>query len=82
MINIVLAVVLGLTAACIGAAGSHAQQSTSKLRYGQIAASARSITSLPLYVAERKGMLARERIELEVAAASGIVSGCSAQAAS
>ena len=36
-----------------------------KLRYGQIANSARSVSSLALNIAQRKGFLARENIELE-----------------
>jgi ABC-type nitrate/sulfonate/bicarbonate transport system substrate-binding protein len=43
-----------------------------KLRYGQIANSARSISSLPLYTAQRKGFLAREGIELEVVGLRGV----------
>jgi ABC-type nitrate/sulfonate/bicarbonate transport system substrate-binding protein len=42
------------------------------LRYGQIASSARSISSLGLYVAERKGFLANEGIELEVVGLGGV----------
>src|SRR5262245_57646274 len=43
-----------------------------KLRYGQIAASARSVSSLALNIAQRKGLLARENIELEVVGLRGV----------
>jgi ABC-type nitrate/sulfonate/bicarbonate transport system substrate-binding protein len=43
-----------------------------KLRYGQIAASARSVSSLALNIAQRKGFLARENIELEVVGLRGV----------
>ena len=37
-----------------------------KLRYGQIVGSVKSVSSLALYTAQRKGFLARENIDLEV----------------
>ncbi len=43
-----------------------------KLRYGLIANSARSVSSLALKVAQRKGFLARENIELEVVGLRGV----------
>src|SRR4051794_29595019 len=43
-----------------------------KLRYGQIANSARSVSSLALNIAQRKGFLARENIELEVVGLRGV----------
>jgi ABC-type nitrate/sulfonate/bicarbonate transport system substrate-binding protein len=42
------------------------------LRYGQIASSARSISSLALYVAQRKGFLAKEAIDLDVVGLGGV----------
>jgi len=42
------------------------------LRYGQIAGSVRSVSSLALYTAQRKGFLARENIELQVIALPGV----------
>ena len=60
----------------IGLAGwishSSAAAETVKLRYGVIANSARSISSLPLYVAQRQGFLAREGIELELVPLPGV----------
>lgn len=44
---------------------AHAAE-TLKLRYGQNATSAASLSSLPLNVAERKGFFAREGLQLEV----------------
>src|SRR5262245_30488808 len=43
-----------------------------KLRYGQIAASARSVSSLALNIAQRKGFLTRENIDLEVVGLRGV----------
>jgi ABC-type nitrate/sulfonate/bicarbonate transport system substrate-binding protein len=43
-----------------------------KLRYGQIANSARSVSSLALVTAQRKGFLAKENIELEVVGLRGV----------
>jgi NitT/TauT family transport system substrate-binding protein len=43
-----------------------------KLRYGVIANSARSISSLPLYVAQRQGFLGHEGIELELVPLPGV----------
>jgi ABC-type nitrate/sulfonate/bicarbonate transport system substrate-binding protein len=49
-----------------------AAQDKVKLRYGQIANSARSVSSLALYIAQRKGFLAKENIELEVVGLRGV----------
>jgi ABC-type nitrate/sulfonate/bicarbonate transport system substrate-binding protein len=43
-----------------------------KLRYGQIAGSVKSVSSLALYTAQRKGFLARENIDLEVIRLPGV----------
>lgn len=47
-------------------------QSKIVLRYGQIASSAHSISSLALYVAQRKGFLASEGIDLQVVGLGGV----------
>jgi ABC-type nitrate/sulfonate/bicarbonate transport system substrate-binding protein len=60
------ALALGLAIAVAGPAAAE------KLRYGQIANSARSFSSIGLYVAQRKGFLAREGIELEVVKLPGL----------
>src|SRR5262249_24574390 len=49
-----------------------AAQDKVRLRYGQIANSARSVSSLPLTVAQRKGYLASENIDLEVVGLRGV----------
>lgn len=49
-----------------------AAQDKVKLRYGQIANSARSVSSLALNIAQRKGFLAHENIELEVVGLRGV----------
>jgi ABC-type nitrate/sulfonate/bicarbonate transport system substrate-binding protein len=51
--------------------GAQAQEKV-KLRYGQIANSARSISSLALVTAQRKGFLAKEGIELEIVGLRGV----------
>jgi ABC-type nitrate/sulfonate/bicarbonate transport system substrate-binding protein len=43
-----------------------------KLRYGQIKGSVRSVSSLALYTAQRKGFLAREKIALEIVRLPGV----------
>lgn len=43
-----------------------------KLRYGEIAASAHTISSVGINVAERKGFLAREGIDLEIVGLRGV----------
>lgn len=43
-----------------------------KLRYGQIAGSVKSVSSLALYTAQRKGFLARHNIALEVIRLPGV----------
>jgi len=67
MIGSIGAVVAG---AVLFAAAAHADTIT--LRYGVIANSARSISSLPLYVAERQGFLAREGITLTIVPLPGV----------
>lgn len=64
----VLAIICALLAAGPFSSGVSAQGSgePTTLRYGQIAASARGVSSLPLYVAQRRGFLAAERIALDV----------------
>jgi ABC-type nitrate/sulfonate/bicarbonate transport system substrate-binding protein len=58
---------------CIVFTTAQAQaQEPIKLRYGMIANSARSISSLGLYIAQRKGFLAREGIDLEVVGLRGV----------
>src|SRR3954451_25318600 len=42
------------------------------LRYGQIANSARSVSSLGLYVGQRKGFFAKEGIELQIVGLRGV----------
>ena len=56
--------------AWLGTAAAGAE--TIKLRYGAIANSARSISSLPLYTAQRQGFLAREGIELVIVPLPGV----------
>jgi len=51
---------------------SAAPAETVTLRYGQIANSARSVSSLALYIAQRKGFLAREGIDLKVTKLPGL----------
>ncbi len=65
-------VALGLAlATAVPAAAQTTGPEPTRLRYGQIAASARGVSSLPLYVAQRRGFLARERIALEVVPIKG-----------
>ena len=64
-----LTVLSGLALATLVAS---AQAQTVTLRYGQIANSARGYSSLGLYVAQRKGFLAREGIELKVVRLPGL----------
>lgn len=47
-------------------------QARDKLRYGQIAGSVKSVSSLALYTAQRKGFLVRENIDLEVVRLPGV----------
>src|SRR5215470_11820629 len=62
---------LAAVAAALLASPAAAQEKV-KLRYGQIAASARSVSSLALNIAQRKGFLAKENIELEVVGLRGV----------
>jgi ABC-type nitrate/sulfonate/bicarbonate transport system substrate-binding protein len=66
-----LRVLLAATAAVLLVAPATAQERV-KLRYGQIANSARSVSSLALNIAQRKGFLAKENIELEVVGLRGV----------
>jgi ABC-type nitrate/sulfonate/bicarbonate transport system substrate-binding protein len=63
----IIAIVLGLP--LVGA--GHGQERII-LRYGQIANSARSVSSLALYIAQRKGLLEREGIDLKVVGLRGV----------
>src|SRR3954451_9822760 len=58
--------------ACVTLAQAAQAQEKVKLRYGQIANSARSVSSLALVTAQRKGFLAKENIELEVVGLRGV----------
>jgi ABC-type nitrate/sulfonate/bicarbonate transport system substrate-binding protein len=58
--------------ACMTLAQAAQAQDKVKLRYGQIANSARSVSSLALVTAQRKGFLAKENIELEVVGLRGV----------
>ena len=58
--------------ACVMLAQAAQAQDKVKLRYGQIANSARSVSSLALTTAQRKGFLARENIDLEVVGLRGV----------
>jgi ABC-type nitrate/sulfonate/bicarbonate transport system substrate-binding protein len=49
-----------------------AQAQTVTLRYGQIANSARSPSSLPLYIGQRKGFFTKEGIDLKVVGLKGV----------
>ena len=53
-------------------AGAGQGQARDKLRYGQIVGSVKSVSSLALYTAQRKGFLARENIDLEVVRLPGV----------
>src|SRR5688572_22131533 len=73
--NAMHARVLGVVAALLLAIPMSAQaQETArdKLRYGQIAGSVKSVSSLALYTAQRKGFLARANIDLEVVRLPGV----------
>jgi len=48
------------------------EKAKDKLRYGQIAGSVKSVSSLALYTAQRKGFLARANIELDVIPLPGV----------
>jgi ABC-type nitrate/sulfonate/bicarbonate transport system substrate-binding protein len=60
--------VMALVSVCSAAQA----QDKVKLRYGQIANSARSVSSLALVTAQRKGFLAKEGIELEIVGLRGV----------
>jgi len=61
-----------LFATPIAAQAQDKAQARDKLRYGQIAGSVKSVSSLALYTAQRKGFLARENIDLEVVRLPGV----------
>ena len=67
----VTCLVCAVTIGCAGWVGSARAQDKITLRYGQIANSARSISSVALTVAQRKGFLEREGIDLEVVGLRG-----------
>src|SRR5258708_6228749 len=58
--------------ACVSLCSAAQAQDKVKLRYGQIANSARSVSSLALVTAQRKGFLAKEGIELEIVGLRGV----------
>jgi ABC-type nitrate/sulfonate/bicarbonate transport system substrate-binding protein len=62
---------LAALAALIGIGSAQAQEKIA-LRYGQISGSVKSVSSLALYTAQRKGFLARENIALEVVRLPGV----------
>ncbi|MEA2990257.1 MAG: hypothetical protein QOG83_2968 [Alphaproteobacteria bacterium] len=57
---------------CLSLCAAAQAQEKITLRYGQIANSARSVSSLGLNIAQRKGFLAREGIDLEVVGLRGV----------
>jgi ABC-type nitrate/sulfonate/bicarbonate transport system substrate-binding protein len=57
---------------CMSLAASAQAQDKVTLRFGQIANSARSISSVGLYVAQRKGFLAKEGIDLQLVGLRGM----------
>ena len=57
---------------CVSLVASAQAQDKVTLRYGQIANSARSVSSLGLYIAQRKGFLAKEGIDLQVVGLRGV----------
>lgn len=63
---------LAAVAAAVCLSALPAQAQTVTLRYGQIANSARSVSSLPLYVGQRKGFFARQGIDLKVMGLKGV----------
>ena len=59
-------------ALAIGLALPAAEAQTVKLRYGVIAASAKNVQSVPLYIAQRKGFFAREGVEFDIVPLPGV----------
>src|SRR5438105_4948725 len=57
---------------CAALATAAQAQEKIKLRFGVIANSARSVSSLALYTAQRKGFLTKENIDLEVIGLRGV----------
>jgi len=66
-----LAIWCGLLAMVAACAGSPAAAQTVRLRYGQISSTARSVSSLPLFIAQRNGFFARAGIELDLVPIEG-----------
>ena len=64
----VVAVAVG---AAVPALAQDVPKEPTRVRYGQIASSVRGLSTLPLYVAQRRGFLAAENIALEVIAIKG-----------
>lgn len=67
-----IAPIAGALLAAIAVDPGTAEAETVTLRYGAIANSARSISSLPLYTAQRQGFLEREGIALEIVPLPGV----------
>jgi ABC-type nitrate/sulfonate/bicarbonate transport system substrate-binding protein len=65
-----LVALAGAASAQEGAPGT--AQAKVTLRYGQIANSARSVSSLALYTAQRKGFFTRENIDLQIVGLRGV----------
>ena len=61
-----VSVILGLPSLAL------AQTPKIQVRYGVIANSARNLQSVPLYIAQRKGMLAKENLELDIKQLPGV----------
>src|SRR5581483_12484918 len=64
--------ILGATIVCGTLAASVHAQAQDKLRFGVIANSARSVSSLGLNIALRKGFLYKENIDLQVIGLKGV----------
>jgi ABC-type nitrate/sulfonate/bicarbonate transport system substrate-binding protein len=72
-IAVLLILAVPATAQAQGKAQDKAQdRAPDKLRYGQIRGSVKSVSSLALYTAQRKGFLAKANIELEVIRLPGV----------
>jgi ABC-type nitrate/sulfonate/bicarbonate transport system substrate-binding protein len=64
-IQLGLAIPAGAQSAAQSAAAQSAAPQTVTLRFGQVPSTVRAVTSIYLFIAERKGFLAREGISLE-----------------
>jgi ABC-type nitrate/sulfonate/bicarbonate transport system substrate-binding protein len=62
--------VAAIAACCLSTLS--AAQAQDKLRYGQIVGSVKSVSSLALYTAQRKGFLSRQNIDLQVINLPGV----------